>query len=334
MPDTLYKYVGPERVDVLDSCTIRFSPGSSFNDAFEVLPFFHELDPWPAACEATDFLDHLRERRSRRAAPLDPAALLELYCIGGANYTPSAKAITRTRKIIEHLCPSLTPTSDPCERQERFNKLIIFCLKNGLGILTLTEAADNLLMWGHYAKNYTGFCIGFNSNHWFFSKSDDIYQDHTGDKFQRDVPIIDRETYDIVQQVHYSTLRPQLGVFPACYLNALLVKAVDWKYEKEWRMIRSIWRCSNKQMILMNENDPRLTFYPAIYDKRNGAKHHWPKDGICRFPSDAVTEVVLGPLTTSETEAKIRSALKTFPASTVVRKARLHRIDYAIQLSD
>ena len=46
MADTLYKYVGPERVDILESCTIRFSPASSFNDAFDVRPFFHELDSW------------------------------------------------------------------------------------------------------------------------------------------------------------------------------------------------------------------------------------------------------------------------------------------------
>jgi hypothetical protein len=109
---------------------------------------------------------------------------------------------------------------------------MIFCLTNGFGVLTLTEAPDNLLMWAHYAKNYTGFCIGFNSRHWFFSKSDDIYEDYKGDKFQRDVPIIDRETYDIVQPVHYSTLRPQLGIFTSYYLNAFLVKAVDCSMRK------------------------------------------------------------------------------------------------------
>jgi hypothetical protein len=47
----------------------------------------------------------------------------------------------------------------------------------------LTEAPDNLLMWAHYAKNYTGFCIGFNSCHWFFSKSNDIYGNYEGDNF-------------------------------------------------------------------------------------------------------------------------------------------------------
>ncbi len=98
-------------------------------------------------------------------------------------------------------------------------------------------------------------------------------------------------------------------------------------------MIRSIWKCSDKQIILMNDNDPRLIFYPPIYDKRHG-KHDWPKDGICKFPSDALVEVILGPLTSPETEAKIRSALKTLPSSIALRKARLHGIDYAIQLAD
>ena len=95
MADTLYKYVGPERVDILESCTVRFSPASSFNDAFDVRPFFHELDSWQAASEAAYVLDHLPERRARR---IDPAALLDLYFVGGSNYTPSPKAITHARK--------------------------------------------------------------------------------------------------------------------------------------------------------------------------------------------------------------------------------------------
>jgi Protein of unknown function (DUF2971) len=335
MAATLYKFVGPERVDVLDSCTIRFSPGSSFNDAFDVRPFFHELDSWAAASEAAFVLDHLPDSRNRRTTWLDPAALLDLYYVGGANYTPSAKAINRARKTIERLCPSLAPTSDRYDSQTRFNDLIIFCLRNGFGVLTLTEEPDNLLMWTHYAKDYTGFCIGFNRCHWFFSKSNDMYENHQGDKFQRDIPIIDRETYDIVQPVHYSTLRPQLDIFNSYYLNAFSVKAVDWKYEKEWRMIRSIWRCSNKQIMLMKDNDPRLTFYPTIYySNEDYGKHYWPKDGICRFPPDALVEVVLGPLTSAETEARIRSALRALPCSVAVRKARLHGIDYAIRLSD
>ena len=31
-------------------------------------------------------------------------------------------------------------------------------------------------------------------------------------------------------------------------------------------MIRSIWKCSEKQIILMNDNDPQLTLYPAMYN--------------------------------------------------------------------
>ena len=163
MADTLYKYVPPARVDVLENCAIRFSPGSSFNDAFDERPFFQELDSWQAASEAAYVLDHLPERRKRGTTRLDPAALLDIYRMGGANYAPSSRGITYARKIIERSCPSLTPpTSDPSESQERFNELIIFCIQNGFGILTLTEAPDNLLMWAHYAMNYTGFCIGFN----------------------------------------------------------------------------------------------------------------------------------------------------------------------------
>ena len=94
MADTLYKYVGPERVDVLVNCAIRFSPASSFNDAFDVRPFFHELDSWPAASEAAYVLDHLQDGRRRRITTIDPGALLHLYCLGGSSYAPSSEAIT------------------------------------------------------------------------------------------------------------------------------------------------------------------------------------------------------------------------------------------------
>ena len=100
-------------------------------------------------------------------------------------------------------------------------------------------------------------------------------------------------------------------------------------------MIRSIWKCSEKQIMLRKDNDSRLTFYPNMYDSnKDYGKHEWPKDGICRFPPDALVEVVLGPLTSPETEERISSALRALPCFIAVRKARLHGIDYAIQLSD
>ncbi len=188
-------------------------------------------------------------------------------------------------------------------------------------------------MWAHYAKDYTGFCIGFKSDHWFFSKSGDIYGDYQGDRFLRDVPIVDRETYDIVQPVYYSTLRPQLDIFNSYYLNAFLVKAADWKHEREWRMIRSIWKCSEKQTLLMEWSDERVAFYPTVYDKTIG-KHDWPKEGLCKFPADALVEIVLGPLISPETERGIRTFLKRLPSTITVRRARLHGIEYAIELFD
>lgn len=44
--------------------------------------------------------------------------------------------------------------------------------RRSIGMLCLTEKEDNLLMWSHYAQNHEGFVIGFDTDHEFFSKTE------------------------------------------------------------------------------------------------------------------------------------------------------------------
>ena len=52
VPKNLYKYLSPERIDVLQNKQIRFTQPEALNDPFELKPLFEELLPESAIEEA------------------------------------------------------------------------------------------------------------------------------------------------------------------------------------------------------------------------------------------------------------------------------------------
>ena len=92
-------------------------------------------------------------------------------------------------------------------------------LRRMLGICCFSEKRDNILMWAHYAKQHTGFCLEFDIDNDFFR------------------PI----TRAI--KVEYDSLLPEIDImqlrnYPRNELaEKLLTKANDWEYEKEWRIV-------------------------------------------------------------------------------------------------
>ncbi len=83
------------------------------------------------------------------------------------------------------------------------------------GIISLTEVPDSILMWGHYASEHTGVCIGF--------------------KARDSNPGVSEAL-----QVIYSEARPTIyypGDKDQLFHNSFLIKASCWEYEREWRII-------------------------------------------------------------------------------------------------
>jgi hypothetical protein len=148
-PEVLYKYLPPDRIDILESMKIRFTPPSDFNDAFDT----HYLVP-------------------RSQGPKGKAA----------------RVLLRTR----------------------------------LGIFCLTEESTNHLMWVHYAKNHTGFVLGFNARASFF-----------------------RENGRIFRKVVYER-GPKVLSEPDA--SACFRKSVEWKYEQEWRCINEFPRSESRNV--------------------------------------------------------------------------------------
>lgn len=126
----LFKYVPPERVDILETERITFTPPLRFNDPFDCHPTF---------CNLPSFEDLWRDERS----------------------TPQFKGTEEerrrlTREMLEEL--QTDPEFFLSSVQEGTRKQIC---ENG-GVLCLTSVKDSLLMWAHYAASHFGFVFEFN----------------------------------------------------------------------------------------------------------------------------------------------------------------------------
>mgnify|MGYP000919457495 CR=1 FL=1 len=123
----LYKYLTPERIDVLLNATIRFSQAEVWNDPFEFQPFYQ---------------DHIEK---------NPLIQLHNFSKIITNYTKNG--IISTKKQID---------AYEYERKRITKHDIYKFLNKKLLALSLTEEKENLLMWSHYSNNHTGFVIELN----------------------------------------------------------------------------------------------------------------------------------------------------------------------------
>ena len=100
--------------------------------------------------------------------------------------------------------------------------------KQGIGILCLTERADDHLMWVHYADGHAGFVIGFDTTNPFF-----------------------RTEGRILRKVAYQSRPPMLS---EVNVDACFCKSTVWRHEREWRCVRQF-----------DKSEPRnVSFEPAL----------------------------------------------------------------------
>lgn len=102
---------------------------------------------------------------------------------------------------------------------------------NELGVFSLTRSWDNTLMWSHYTNSHKGFCIGFNRNSPLFKKEIKV----NGSQFS-------------LKPVEYSENRIKIPIERGMKIdpNFLLTKSIDWKYEKEERLIARLKDCDKE----------------------------------------------------------------------------------------
>lgn len=84
-----------------------------------------------------------------------------------------------------------------------------------MGIYSLSEKRDQILMWSHYADHHKGFCI----------------------EFQRDDSEYNFLSHFMCRPVSYKEKYPNLNRILDTFEINLYTKAIDWRYESEWRLV-------------------------------------------------------------------------------------------------
>ncbi len=108
--------------------------------------------------------------------------------------------------------------------QDRLTNVAKTVVKNSIeeflanrGVSCFSETNDNLLMWAHYASNYTGICLEFSASSALFELGHKV-------EYCRSIPEI--ETVSLLTEENFSQV-----------MKLFCSKSEHWSYEKEWRII-------------------------------------------------------------------------------------------------
>lgn len=212
-PKNLFKYVHPDRIDILEKLQIRFTQPSRFNDPFEVLPSIDGFDVKRIETAEEQVHRNLFGEYKRKGGEL---SFEEFRRIQAAH----------NRKAIDAL-------KDPQIFKERAIARELRHWDKHIGILSVSATEKNLLMWAHYTKSHEGMVIEFDPKHPFFSPSGKS-------------PDVD---FGILTEVIYSKVRPRIiSGKPTTVddLKMLRTKSDEWEYEQEWRVFQLLEKSDEK----------------------------------------------------------------------------------------
>jgi hypothetical protein len=206
-PERIFKYLHPDRIDVLANGRICVSSPQNLNDPFELKPPLQLFESDESMLEAA--LATLPKMAGEAYDKMPAAARARLS-------KNQFLKMLRAQLLSSEVGISVTIKKLMPEIANRFNT----ATEQRMGILCLTEEPDDLLMWAHYGCSHEGFVIEFDPKAAFFNQRRSEL-----DEFRHLRPVI------------YSSTRPTLTFSQAKDLSALLTKSDHWTYEKEWRMM-------------------------------------------------------------------------------------------------
>lgn len=214
----LFKYIRPERIDVIERLEIRFTQPDALNDPFELRPHFESIvaeadvlanfpqapvDLRPMVAQAYSMLSE----EQRAMLPLDAA----MQAIEGFMATDDARDATAQGLLL--FLRLMRDGAAP------IREAIYRAFNDNVGILSLSEIPDHELMWAHYAATHRGLVLCFDEQHAFFNR-----QRSENDEFY------------FVRKVHYSD-GPAISLATIDGDALLVTKGTKWSYEREWRML-------------------------------------------------------------------------------------------------
>lgn len=132
-------------------------------------------------------------------------------------------------------------------------------------VACFSEQINSILMWSHYASNHTGFALGYDFT--------DEYNTHALNSL---FPVIySNKRYDASEALRYlvaysAGMKHNKLNDAFFHIAVVLYKSLEWKYEKEWRIVT--YNCKDKlDMINLR---PNSIYYGCRIDLKNYEKLH------------------------------------------------------------
>jgi hypothetical protein len=287
---SIYKYVTPERTDILKKGLIRFTQPAAFNDPFETLPCFIGGLPddyvkglmGDIIADQNQYKEILlsvfkKEMNKRHPETIVPVEAWDVI----NNLIPVKDAAKIMQPIASMVSNQFAQFMGEGYLFKKYTlKSVLKSINKEYGLLCLAENPYNLLMWAHYAASHTGFVIEFNEKHPFFDQR----------KKQE-------ELVRCLTKVTYTKVRPQTFLLDPKIEeeqsrkrwahDIFFTKSEHWEYEEEWRMLEFLKNCSH-----IERNEP--------YD-------------ICLFPIpyDCITGIIFGCKALDTMKSEIRNLIQT-----------------------
>jgi len=223
IPERLYKYrsFSNRTLDALIADQIFFADPGTFNDPLDTKP---SLDTDIDADALAGVLARLVEQRV--SAEMSAAAKTIRYSGPKTINHIAAHSRRRAEQIVAEIRYHATNPEYEIEDPARFlfgqyveDELL---RRYGKGIVSLAERADCPLMWSHYGDQHKGVCIGYS-----------VPASAAGD--------LHKISYGGSRLIAASTVAAMLDGDDDARRRVddavLTKKAIDWRYEREWRVI-------------------------------------------------------------------------------------------------
>jgi hypothetical protein len=209
-PVILYKYLPPERVDVVANGLLRYTQLGAFNDPFDGRPQLTALGTDEQLRESLALIIPEENRRAYGSLSAEVRAQIPFEVFSALAISVAKHGTPSFMEQMRNIVPSF---------QEWFH----LKMDEYVGVLSLSALPDNLLMWSHYSFGHTGFALGFDGQHTYFnsklSESDELRH---------------------IREVLYREERTQAPLSAMNGVEMFFVKSAHWVYEREWRILRPL----------------------------------------------------------------------------------------------
>ena len=220
LPNSIFKYreVGKRSIQNLEEDTIWLADPSSFNDPYDCS---HAVDfNKVQKANSLDFFNQLLEKQKDKINLSDET--LEKLKLAEDPYNELLEL------IFSQQAPEVVTAFKNVQQKmlEDLSRSGSSLVSTSFKLCSFSECNDSILMWAHYADNHKGFCIEY-----------DLVNSPVNDPRRRSLypTIYSRKMFDATE--HIMKKRDSEDFNSSHLTLGSLVKAEEWNYEKEWRLV-------------------------------------------------------------------------------------------------